>query len=93
MTAQNASLSGELRIMFAQDESHSGYLDKFFADNPNFNISWINDLGKSRYAAAATALLNEAEQATNLEAKHVNHSRFSFATLTECSDLADAEYW
>ena len=60
--------------MFARDGSHTGYLDKFFRENINTAVSWINDLGKSRYGDAATALLAEAEKATNLEAKHVSYS-------------------
>ncbi|KAF5381087.1 hypothetical protein D9615_003993 [Tricholomella constricta] len=62
---------GELRIMFAHDDSHSAYLDRFFAENHNTSISWINDLGKARYGAAAASLLTEAEQASSLEAKHL----------------------
>ncbi|KAF8077905.1 hypothetical protein FPV67DRAFT_1405325 [Lyophyllum atratum] len=62
---------GELRILFAHDDSHSVYMDRFFAENPNTSISWIHDLGKARYGAAATSLLGEAEQASKLQAKHL----------------------
>jgi hypothetical protein len=66
-------LVGELRVMFAQEDVQSGYMDRFFAENPNTAISWIHDLGKGRHEAAAAALLHEAEQATNLETKHVGN--------------------
>ncbi|KAG6866953.1 hypothetical protein C0991_003869 [Blastosporella zonata] len=62
---------GELRIMFAQDDSHNLYIDRYFSENPNNSISWINDLGKGRYAAASGTLLEEAGQAKNLDAKHL----------------------
>lgn len=57
--------------MFAQDGAYSEYVDKFFADNSHPNISWINDIGKHRYGAAADALLGETRRATDLETKHV----------------------
>ncbi|KAG5645239.1 hypothetical protein DXG03_006656 [Asterophora parasitica] len=62
---------GELRIMFAHDDSHSPYIDKFFQENRNTSISWINHLAKGRYGEAAGTLLNESETASNLEAKHL----------------------
>lgn len=55
--------------MFAQD--HGDYLDKFFAQRPNRNISWIHDFGKGRFGAASESLLAEAETANELETKHV----------------------
>lgn len=61
---------GELRVMFAQEDAYRGYMDKFFALNPNTAISWIHDLGSARHGAAAAALLIDAEQAANLNAKH-----------------------
>ncbi|KAK0500496.1 hypothetical protein EDD18DRAFT_1307884 [Armillaria luteobubalina] len=45
---------GELRVLFSLDESHTGYMDKFFADNANPLISWIHDLGHGRYASAGS---------------------------------------
>jgi Non-repetitive/WGA-negative nucleoporin C-terminal len=75
--SQDTSLrffSGELRVMFAQEDAYRGYMDKFFASNPNTALSWIHDLGNGRHGAAAAALLIDAEQATNLEAKHVSLS-------------------
>lgn len=60
--------------MFAQEDAYRGYMDQFFALNPNTALSWIHDLGNARHGAAAAALLVEAEQATNLEAKHVSIS-------------------
>lgn len=59
--------------MFAYNEPHSAYMDRFFEENPHPAISWIDDIGKGRYGPAANALLAEAEQASNLEAKHVMH--------------------
>jgi hypothetical protein len=60
--------------MFAQEDAYREYMDKFFATSPNTTISWIHDLGSPRHGAAAAALLLDAEQATNLEAKHVSLS-------------------
>jgi nuclear pore complex protein Nup133 len=58
--------------MFAQEAAYRGYMDKFFASNANTALSWIHDLGNARHGAAATALLIDAEHATNLKAKHVS---------------------
>jgi len=66
--------SGELRVMFAQEDTYQRYMDKFFTLNPNTAISWIHDLENGRHGAAAAALLIDAEEATNLEAKHVSLS-------------------
>ena len=55
--------------MFAQD--HGDYLDKFFVQRPNTNISWIHDFGKGRFGVASESLLAEAETASELETKHV----------------------
>jgi nuclear pore complex protein Nup133 len=60
--------------MFAQDDTYQEYMDRFFALSPNTTLSWIHDLGKGRHGAAAAALLIDAEQANNLEAKHVSLS-------------------
>ena len=57
--------------MFAQGGAYGEYVDKFFADNSHPNISWINDIGKHRYGAAANALLGESTGAADLETKHV----------------------
>ncbi|KAK0485184.1 Non-repetitive/WGA-negative nucleoporin C-terminal-domain-containing protein [Armillaria novae-zelandiae] len=62
---------GELRVLFSLDESHTGYMDKFFADNANPLISWIHDLGQGRYASAAQALLVESGEATNIASKQL----------------------
>ncbi|KAF8636731.1 hypothetical protein AX17_003534 [Amanita inopinata Kibby_2008] len=62
---------GELRVMFAQEQLNDGYMDKFFAENPNSTISWLNDLGKERYGAVASSLLTESEKANSLEAAHL----------------------
>lgn len=66
--------------MFAQDRTYGEYVDRFFTENPRPNISWINDIGKHRYEAAANALLGESERAADLETKHVRLE-------LECDDL------
>jgi hypothetical protein len=68
----NWSLIGELRVMFAQDDAYSGYMDKFFAANPNPDISWIHEISKQRYGDASLSLLNEAQNVGDLETKHVH---------------------
>jgi nuclear pore complex protein Nup133 len=57
--------------MFAQEGAYGEYVDKFFAENPHPNISWINDIGKRRYGAAANALFGESGRTGDLEPKHV----------------------
>jgi len=57
--------------MFAQDGAYGEYVDKFFVDNPYPNISWINDVGRHRYSAAANSLFGESKRAADLETKHV----------------------
>ena len=57
--------------MFAQDGAYGEYVDKFFADNSHPNISWINDIGRHRYGAAANSLFGESTRAADLETKHV----------------------
>ncbi|PBL03649.1 hypothetical protein ARMGADRAFT_1095393 [Armillaria gallica] len=89
---------GELRVLFSLDESHTGYMDKFFADNANPLISWIHDLGHERYAAAARALLVESSEATNIASKqlmlsigklsHLAHEQETLAPSDE--DISDA---
>lgn len=56
--------------MYAQD--HPEYLDKFFAEHPYPGVSWIHDLDRGRYRAAADSLLQEADHAAELPAKHVS---------------------
>jgi len=57
--------------MFAQDGAYDEYVDKFFLDNPYPNISWINDVGRHRYSAAANSLFGESKRAADLETRHV----------------------
>ena len=57
--------------MFAQEEAYGEYVDRFFAQNPHPNISWINDIGKHRFGAAASALFGESRHTGDLETKHV----------------------
>jgi len=67
--------AGEVRTMFEQEAAHAVYMDAFFRERPNAAISWIHDLGKASYGSAASALLKDAENATNLEGKHVRFIR------------------
>ena len=60
--------------MFAQDGAYGEYVDRFFADNSHPNISWINDIGRHRYGAAANALSGESKRAADLETQHVRLS-------------------
>ncbi|KAI0957243.1 hypothetical protein AcW1_005700 [Taiwanofungus camphoratus] len=60
---------GELRTMFTQE--HDEYMDAFFSKYPNPAISWIHDLGRGRYGLVSESLLSEAENATELVAKHL----------------------
>lgn len=64
--------AGELRTLFAQE--HDQFLDEFFAENPQPDISWIHDLGRARYGVASGALLHVAAHAGELEVKHVSNS-------------------
>ncbi|KAI0831351.1 hypothetical protein BC628DRAFT_1311430 [Trametes gibbosa] len=75
---------GELRTMFAQD--HSEYLDTFFAEHAQPGISWIHDLGRSRYALASQALLAEAEHVPELVSKHLMLSMGKLAHLAQLHD-------
>ena len=88
--------TGELRVLFAQDDTYQGYLDRYFALNPSTAISWIHDLGSGRHEAAAAALVHESEQATNLDAKHVSVSSafmgVSRVLNSSSHDEAHAEY-
>ena len=65
------SMTGEVRIMFDQESSRASYMDSFFKENSNNELSWIHDLGQGRFGSAASSLLKVAENATNLEGKHV----------------------
>lgn len=67
---------GEVRTLFAQEHhsSFSAYLDKFFATHQHPSVSWIHDVGKGRFGIAADALLEEADSAGELSAKHVRYN-------------------
>ena len=82
--------------MFAQDVAYNEYVDTFFAGNSHPNISWINDIGKHRYGAAANALFGESRRAGDLEIKHVCLLRGA-QWMTSYSNmgrsLADVEHW
>lgn len=67
--------AGEVRTLFAQEEHQpifGAYLDKFFATHQHPSMSWLHDVGKGRYGIAANSLLEEAESAGELSAKHVS---------------------
>lgn len=66
----NAHL-GELRVMFAQEDIYSGYMDKFFAEHNHPIISWVHDLGMGRHGAASQTLLSESQGASDIHTKHV----------------------
>ncbi|KAJ6630853.1 hypothetical protein B0H10DRAFT_2160229 [Mycena sp. CBHHK59/15] len=80
--------SGELRVMFSQEDVQSNYMDRFFPAHPNPSISWIHDLGQRRYGAAADALLTESGVATQLNAKHL---MLSIGKLSHLAQLQEAE--
>ncbi|KAF9564613.1 hypothetical protein CPC08DRAFT_684782 [Agrocybe pediades] len=82
---------GELRTMFDQQAPGASYLDFFFNDHPDNSISWINDLGKSRHSPAASALLADATNAKNLEAKHLMLSigKLSYLAAVQETNVAD----
>ncbi|KAF8964670.1 hypothetical protein BDZ97DRAFT_1660027 [Flammula alnicola] len=77
---------GEVRTMFDQEAQRGAYLDVFFRQRPNIAISWMHDLGKARYGAAASALLEDAESATNLEAKHLMLSLGKLSYLSQMQE-------
>ncbi|KAJ7632668.1 hypothetical protein FB45DRAFT_978375 [Roridomyces roridus] len=80
---------GELRVMFSQDEVHSGFLDKYFATHPDPSISWIHDLGQRRYEAAAAALLTESQNAAQLNTKHLMLSIGKLAHLAQVQETGE----
>ncbi|KAI0807541.1 hypothetical protein C8Q74DRAFT_1213431 [Fomes fomentarius] len=77
---------GELRTLFAQD--HVEYLDLFFAEHNHPGISWIHQLGRGQYALASQALRTEAEQAPELESKHL---MLSIGKLSHLAQLHEGE--
>ncbi|KAF9464745.1 hypothetical protein BDZ94DRAFT_1161306 [Collybia nuda] len=78
---------GEVRCIFTEEDDHTVYLDKFFRESHNNTISWMHDLGKARYEAAATALLVEAEQARTLETKHLMLSIGKLSHLAQLHEV------
>ncbi|CAA7271672.1 unnamed protein product [Cyclocybe aegerita] len=77
---------GEIRTMFEQEAECGPYMDAFFREGPNSAVSWIHDLGKSRFGSAANALLHDAGQATNLEGKHLMLSIGKLAYLAQVQE-------
>jgi nuclear pore complex protein Nup133 len=57
--------------MFEQEAQTGHFMDAFFKHYPNVAVSWIYDLGKSSYTTAAVTLLQDSENAGNIDAKHV----------------------
>lgn len=97
-----SSLIGEVRTMFDQEAKRAAYIDAFFRQYPNIAISWIRDIERAGYGSAASALLDDAQTATNLEAKHVSgplrmQSRSWSCILTlvhsSCSVLENCHIW
>ena len=62
--------------MFDQEAKRAAYIDAFFRQYPNIAISWIRDIERASYGSAAAALLDDAQTATNLEAKHVSDDQY-----------------
>ncbi|KAL0946843.1 hypothetical protein HGRIS_013011 [Hohenbuehelia grisea] len=77
---------GELRTMFAQEDAHAIYMDRFFAQHRTPWISWLHDLGKERYGAAATTLIDEAQKASNLETQQLMLSIGKLAHLAQLQE-------
>ncbi|KAF8625778.1 hypothetical protein AX15_005170 [Amanita polypyramis BW_CC] len=77
---------GELRVMFSQEESSGGYMDKFFAENTNNAICWLNDLGKERYGATAESLLVELEKINSLQVANLMLSIGKLSYLEQMSE-------
>jgi len=77
--------------MFDQESPGAAYLDVFFRERPVNSISWINDIGKSRFGSAASTLLQDAGQAINLEAKHLMLSigKLSLLAQTQETNVTD----
>lgn len=92
-----STLVGEVRTLFAQEQqpAFSMYLDKFFGSHRYPSVSWIYDVGKGRLDMAANALLEEADGAGELSAKHVSYSPLSsFCNYGRLTGLhtADVKY-
>ncbi|EKM55617.1 uncharacterized protein PHACADRAFT_256352 [Phanerochaete carnosa HHB-10118-sp] len=84
---------GEVRTLFAQEQHHavfSAYLDKFFASHRHPSVSWLHDIGKGRYGIAANSLLEEAESAGELSAKHLMLSIGKLAYLADALETNSA---
>ncbi|KDQ60778.1 hypothetical protein JAAARDRAFT_190924 [Jaapia argillacea MUCL 33604] len=79
---------GELRTMFAQEDSYGAYMNAFFEKYPNRDIAWIHDLGKGRFGLASQLLLSEAKSAPWLETKQL---MFSIGKLAHLAQLHENE--
>ncbi|EPQ58276.1 hypothetical protein GLOTRDRAFT_57100 [Gloeophyllum trabeum ATCC 11539] len=80
--------NGELRTLFAQQEEYGDYIDLYFSHRPNPAISWIKDMGKSRYGAASQALLSVAKKESTLEVRHL---MLSIGKLSQLARLHEPE--
>ncbi|KAH7921734.1 hypothetical protein BV22DRAFT_1095926 [Leucogyrophana mollusca] len=78
---------GELRVLFAQEDTHAAYMDKFFAEHPHPAISWIHDLGRGRQGAASVALLGESKHAAEIDVKHF---MLSIGKLSQLAQLQES---
>jgi len=80
--------------MFEQEASYASYMDAFFRERPNSAICWIHDLGQGKYGSAGHALLRDADNATNLEGKHVCLDAPLFYFFgSDFLPIVDVEHW
>ncbi|KAI0322245.1 Non-repetitive/WGA-negative nucleoporin C-terminal-domain-containing protein [Amylostereum chailletii] len=82
---------GELRTLYEQEEIYGPYIDRFFATRSHPSVSWIHDLHRHRYAAAADSLLSEGQQAGELVAKQLLFSIGKLSHLAQLQEDSGAE--
>ncbi|THH17812.1 hypothetical protein EW146_g3080 [Bondarzewia mesenterica] len=82
---------GELRAMFAQEDVYGDYMDRFFAKHSYPSISWIHDLNKYRWSAAAETLLSESQDAGELSGKTLMLSIGKLSHLAHLQEDEDVE--
>ncbi|TFY72665.1 hypothetical protein EVG20_g323 [Dentipellis fragilis] len=82
---------GELRAMFAQEDTYSDYIDRFFTKHWHPSISWIHDLRQNRYDAAAESLLSESHSAGELTSKQLMLSIGKLSHLAQLQEDDGAE--
>jgi len=82
---------GEVRVLFEQEGELGPYIQKYFQEHDNLGISWLHHLQREDYEATSVTLLKDAEQSTNLGAKHVGGPILVFISLNAIS-LVDVEH-